>query len=587
MEGGPIPAINPGLVPTIPAGRLFTRLTTDETLLIRWLTATDPVFSEVMNRPIADSALRTLIIAKAVDQLSSNLGHQALYPFLIQPRVGSGTDQAAIPTDWIWDISIAAPVKWKQLRLARIRRLSGENGTTTGYTGILRLSFAAGIQGSSQETIILTCDYTIDSALTYQMQTLRPPTSSEDIGAINADESQTVAGYIIFKTMDTTQIAVTQFLDLVAPPIPPTISGTGGFYDSPAVYDIADSSAGGTTSSDDFSFVAVAHGTGMLTDSAWCPLPALNADIQTWLDSFNYPFDSTADRTSDIGIQIPRALFREFDLVAPAGDEPPGASSGLYFPVWMSRIELINSNTIRIFFSTHNVTEAETGGTPSLVAIEFASLDLVRSMIPGEVVQITPLNNLHLKGGANADQWHQGFGRGHVVLSNIWSDASIIGDFYGSFSAILTTPQDTVFPQSSGRLSSYGLSRVPKYAPTIGQARALLGSTSRLSQPIDPGAGNRYVCEQDVGLGNQIDLEAVPGIVPHAAIERYGYTGCNLQRTFILKITASELGTDPNFYQNVILPRMRVLLGRDPIFGDTYFTGVSWFRFNGDSWQST
>ena len=573
------------MVPSVPAGKLFTRLTTDDTLMIRWLVPLDAAYFESLNRPVADSALRVLILAKAVDQLSSSLGHQALYPFLVQPKVGSGTDQAAIPTDWIWDISIAAPAKWQNLRLARIKRTSGSNSDTGGYTGQLRLLFTASVQGSTQETVLLLADYTIDSALSYQTLTLRPPAAGEEIGGISPDEVQTVAGYITFRTLDVTQIATMQFLELVAPPEQLTDGNSDGFYDAPAVYDIVDSPAGGLAATNDFSFVAMAHGSGLLTDSAKAPLPALNADMQTWITSFNYPFDSTANRTSTVGIQLPVGLFREFDITAPAGDEPTGSSSSLYFPVWLSRAELVGSNHLRFYFSTHNTTEAETNGTPSLEAIEFAQMDLLRSMAPGDIVQIAPLSNLKLQQGSDSVQWQQHFGRGHVVLSAVWSDATIIGDMFGAFQAILNTPQDTDFPQSSGRISSFGVSRVPKYTPTVGQSRALLGSTSRRTQPIAPGAANRYITEQDTGIGNTVDLESIPGIIPHVALERYGHTGSSLQRTFVLELKAGNTGTDKNFYNNHVLPRMRALLGRDPVFGDCWYNGVAFRRFNGDSWQ--
>lgn len=573
------------MVPSIPAGNLFTRLTTDQNLNIRWLVAADPVYFEVLNRPISDITLRELILAKAVDQLAGSLGHQALFPFLVQPKVGSGTDQAALPADWIWDISIATPAKWRNLRLARIGRISGANDATMGYTGQLRLQFSASVAGSAQETILLLGDYTIDSALTYQVMALRSPNTGEVVGSIDSDEAQTVAGYITFRTLDITQIVTMQFFDLLAPPTPPTDSNNDGFYDTPAVYDLVDSAAGGTSATNDFSFVALAHGTGLMTDSVKAPLPALNADMQTWLNSFNYPFDSAANLTSTVGITLPAGLFREFNITAPAGDEPTGASSGLYFPVWLSRILLVSSNHITLFFSTHNVTETETGGSPSLAAIEFATLDLLQSYRPGEILAIVPIDNLELEEGTDAPLWQQHFGRGHVVLSNLWNDTGIISDFFSSFQAILTTPQDTDFPQSSGRLSSFGISRIPKYTPTIGQARALLGSTSRRTLPIDPGQNNRYITEADTGLGDQVDLEAQPGITPNAAIERYGFTGSSLQRTFYLEIDASQTGTDRNFYNSQVLPRIRVLLGRDPVFGDCMYNGVTFRRYNGDTWQ--
>jgi len=82
-----MPTISPALVPTVTPGNLFDRLTQDTTLNIRWLTATDPVLFEALNRPMADIALRQLIIAKAVDALQLRLSFQNLFPFLITTKV--------------------------------------------------------------------------------------------------------------------------------------------------------------------------------------------------------------------------------------------------------------------------------------------------------------------------------------------------------------------------------------------------------------------------------------------------------------------------------------------------------------------
>jgi len=78
-----MPTISPSLVPSVTPGNLFSTFTQDDTLNIRWLTATDPVFYEAMNRPHADIALRQLTMAKTVDLLSLSIGHQAMFPFLI------------------------------------------------------------------------------------------------------------------------------------------------------------------------------------------------------------------------------------------------------------------------------------------------------------------------------------------------------------------------------------------------------------------------------------------------------------------------------------------------------------------------
>lgn len=584
-----MPTIQPGIVKSIAPGSIFDSFVTDTTLAIRWLTATDPAYYEALNRPLADLEIQTLILAKAVDSIQVSLGRQNLFPFVVQPQVVSGASVANVPADWIWDISVALPVKWEQLRLAKIKRIAGFNETTGSYTGWLRLIFTAVVEGTTSEVAIFYADYEIDSVLAFQLARLNVVTTAEETVVIAAGEAQTVAGFIEFKTLLTSDIQVQAFLNLLAPPSPPLDSNGDGFFDFPAVYAIADTVAGGANVTDDFSITVISHGTGLLTDSAWTPIPPLGSDVQSWVDSFNYPFDSTANRTSQDAIVIPIGLFREFTIVAPAGDEPTSDVSGTFYPVWISRIELIGTTGaighLRFFFATHNITDAEIGGNPSEQLVEFATLDLLDNMSPGELVAITPLGNLLLADQTNPD-FGQHFGRGHVVLSDLWGTTGTgITSFFAAFTKILNNPADTLFAQSATRISSYGVSRVPKYIPTIGQSRALQGTTARLSSPITPSNANRYVCELDQGLGDQIDLEAQNGITPQVPIDRYGYTGSLCHRLVRLVVDAADIGNDPNYYDVQIAPRLRILLGRDPIFGDQWYNGTRFMTWNGDSWQ--
>lgn len=578
--------INPAMVPTKAPGTLFSALTGDDpTLNIRWLTALDPVFYEVFNRPLSDTILRQLVIAKAVDNLQLRLGHDALFPFIVQPLVASGTTEVDLPIGLIWDFHASMPKKWENLRLAKVKRISGTNGTE-GYTGKLRLIFTANIENSVTEVALFQSDFIIDSTLTYQLNRLTVVSSAEESVVINPGETETIAGFIIFRTMDLTLSSTQDFLDLVAPPTDTNDSDSDGEYDNPAIYEIVDSVAGGTAVTDDYSSVAISHGTGLMTDSAWNAIPQLDSDIQTWITSFNYPFDAGANRISTTGITIPNGLFREFDIAAPAGDQPTGDSSGTFYPVWINRIERIGtgSNQLRFFFATYNVTDTESDGTPSTNPIEFASLDLIRSYLDGRIIEITPIENLQLQSGLT--EFQQGFGRGHVVLSSIWDGTStIVADFFDSFDLIATTPPDTEFTLASTRISSFGLSRIPKYIPTIGQSQALVGSTERFTVPLPPSFDNRYVCEDDQGLGNQIDLEAQAGITPAVGIDRYGYSGALNHRIIKLVTDSEQVGSDNNFYETEVLPRLRILLGRDPQFGDFWFNGTRLFFFNGDTWQ--
>ena len=588
MEDFVIPTITPSMVPTKSPGTLFTALTGgDDTLNIRWLVATDPAMYEVLNRPIADVVVRQLVLAKAVDNLQIRLGHQTLFPYLVQPKISYGTTEVDIPIGWIWDIHVSLPKKWEQVRLAKIKRVAGLNGTTDGYSGVLRLVFTANIQNSTTEVAVFTADYNIASTLTYQPVRIAIATSPAESVVVNPGEEETIAGFIIFKTLDINVQSTLDLYNAIAPPIDPTDGNNDGYFDVPAVYEITDTIAGGPAVTDDFSSIVLSHGTGLLTDSAWNAIPQLNSDIQSWITSFNYPFDAVANRRSVDGITIPNGLFREFDIAAPAGDQPTGDASGAFYPVWINRIESIGVNVaqLRFYLATYNITDSNNGGTPSTTPVEFATLDLLRTYQPGDIIEINPVDNLLLKTAGDLN-FRQHFGRGHVVLSSLWDGTSQdVANFFDSFLSIVDIPPDTMFTQVATRISSFGISRVPKYAPTLGQSRALQGSTSRRTTPIHPSVDNRYICEQDQGVGNQVDLEAQAGIVPNAAIDRYGFSGALSHRVVRLVIDATQLGTDPAFYDSQVLPRLRILFGRNPAFGDFWYNGTRLMFNNGDSWQ--
>tara|TARA_R110000751_G_scaffold283523_1_gene386915 strand:+ start:445 stop:2037 length:1593 start_codon:yes stop_codon:yes gene_type:complete len=529
-----------------------------------------------------------LVLARAVDSLQLAIGKENLYPFLIQPVIAAGTAEQLIPAKWVWDMSASMPKKWENLRLAKIKRVSGLNSTSGGYTGALRLIFTANVQSNISEVAIFSTEYEIDSDLSYQPVRLDVVDSTEEPNPINPGESETVAGFLVFRTLDLQDQANLDFFDAVAPPADKTDTNGDGYYDNPAVYELADTVAGGETVTGDFSTSSLSHGTGLLTDSASNPIPELDSDINSWIKSFNYPFDVNANLTSVDNITIPPGLFKEFDITVPAGDQPTGDTSGTFYPAWINRIERIGTGgtQIRLFFATYNVTDADAGGSPSTTAIEFATLDLISSYTENEIVEILPNDNLQLNSSTEAANFTQHFGRGHVVLSSVWdSTTSTIGDFFAAINAIVDSPPDTEYSISSTRLSSFGTSRVPKYAPTKGESDALKGSTSGLASPKYPDYDNRYVTEQDQGLGDQIDLEVISGITPNTSIDRYGYTGALAHKVVKLVVSADTLGDDPNTYTNEVLPRLRALLGRDPAFGDFWHNGTRLMFYNGDSWQ--
>ena len=551
--------IPPSVIPLIPPGELFNRLSSDSTINIRWLTAADPAYFDAINRPIVDVAVRQFIIAKSVDQLGLRLGHLSLFPFLIPPRLvtGSGT-QVDLPLAWIWDLHASMPQKWEYVRLAKIKRLNGTNGSA-GYTGRLQLIFTAQVKGSINEVSVYSAEYTIDSPLTYQISRIHVPTIAEEPVVVDPSESSTIDGFIEFRTLDTTDPGVQTFLDSLVPgPIPTT-------------YEIADNLPGGSAG-DDYSLTSIPHGTGLLTSSASNLIPAMESDPNVWLESFNHPFRINASRTSttptSAPIMIPKGLFYEFDVCAPASDQPTGDTTGKYSPVWVNRIVRVDpgANDIKFIFATFNTTDQS-----STMPIEFAELLLSRTMVANTVLEIVPIDNLLLATGSAIDKFMQGFGKGHVVLSSKWGGStSEIEQFFDSLVPIIDDPPAAVFLQESTILSSFAISRNPKTVPTYGEAEALKGSTARRATPVYPSETNRYVNEQDRGKGDTVDFNA-QAIPPNVDIERYGFKGGLVRRFVTLIVNAA--GTNHDYSTN-ILPRLRILLGGDPVAGDQWFDGV-------------
>jgi hypothetical protein len=574
-----MPTINPALVPTVPPGSLFNEFTTDSNISIRFLNALDPVYFEALNRPMADIALRQLILAKTVDQLNFRLGHQAIFPYLVQPILMGSISQIPVPLGLIWDMHVSLPAKWQQLRLARIKRLDGSDGIGSndadasgssgqGLTGHIRLMFSAVEEASpSAELFVLQADYMINppAGQIYQVVRVSVPTIADAPNVIPAGEAMTVDGFIVFRTQDVTDPAIQAFFNNVPPPT--------------SSHDIA---AGG---SPDFATSALSHGTGMLIASAWNAIPTLDSDLQIFLSTLNYPFGLDANRTSTspvTNIVIPQALFREFNIVAPASDEPSGDVSGNFWPVWISRIQRndTSANELEFFFSTYNVS-----APPSTAPIEFASLTLDRTMTVGQVVPILPTNNLQGQTGTNANDFLQGFGKGHVALSSLWTGptGSGVSGFFDSFIPVIDVPAEVLFPKPNTRLSSWAISRVPTTVPTAGESAALRGSMDGVASP---NALNRYVVEADQGLGTKVDFAIAPALDPsrrnNTDIERFGFTGALAHRCVLLAVNSSGVAHD---YPNDILPRLRILLGRDPQFGDFWYDGVRLKFFNGDTWQ--
>lgn len=576
-----MPTIDPTLVPTISPGNMFYRFTEDTTLNIRWITSKDPVYFEVYNRPMADITLRQLIIAKAIDNISLRLAFLSIFPFLVPPKLNAGSGSIDLPMSWIWDMSASIPSKWEYLRLTKIKRISGTNTQTTGtsggtYTGSVRLIFAAQAKGSANETSLFYVDYKIDSTLTYQILRVQVVSSTEESDAVDAGEAGTIDGFVIFRTLDTSDSDIGAFFSTLEPPVVP-VYNPDSTYANPNVYEILDDST------DTYVIVAMPHGSGMLVVNASNPIPDANSDFNSWLSSSNYPFRINMSKTSVSGIEVPSALFREFNILAPSPDEPTDDISKLNSPVWLSTIERVDTlaNQLKFVFSTYTIGGS---GTPQIV--EFASMILERDYLSGRVVAIEPITNLLKDETSSSDNYLQGFGTGYVVLSSLWgATTDEISNFFDEFLAIVDVPAVATYAKESALLSSFAISRIPRYVPTVGQSAALVGSGARFTPARPPTDSDRYVTEGDTGLGDAVDFRTLDGfpedLRENTDIEPIGYSGTSVHK--LVKLVVSANGTSHN-YDTDVLPRLKCLFGRDPIFGDEWWDGTYFKKYNGDAW---
>jgi len=524
-----------------------------------------------------DITLRQLILAKAMDNLELQLSHMSLFPFLIPPKIVVGTTEYDLPIAWIWDMHESMPSKWQYVRLMKIMRISGDNGTTgtDTPTGSLRFVFSGQLVGSTTEVALFYADYRIDSNLTYQYVSTSICTDYEYPSHIDASEAATVAGHMVFRTLDLSDTTYLDFIRLLEPPTDTTDSNSDGIYDNPTSYYLADSQAGGSAD-DDYMVPALPHGTGILVVSAFNVVPPSDSDFNLWLSANNYPFRLDASRTSTDGITIPKALFREFNIVVPSPDEPTGDLSKLNSPVWISSIERLDDLAIQLkfVFSTYSTPLS---GVPSI--IEFATMTLDRTYVAGRVVKIEPLIDLFEK---NDLTFQQGFGSGYVVLSSLWGATTAeVTSFFDAFLPLVTIPPETIFAKASAILSSYSVSRVPKYTPTIGQSQAAQGTGSTFKVQKNPSSANRFVVELDTGLGDEVDFSAVAGFTENTDIENKGYKATSVRK--LVRLVVDSNG-DNHDYVIDVLPRLTYLFGRAPIFGDMWFDGTYFKLYSGDAW---
>lgn len=569
-----MPTIDSSLIPLVSPGNVFPTLTGSSTLQIRFLISQDPHFFDVYNRPLGDITVRQLIIAKSLDQLGLRISHQTNFPFLVPATVDVATSQVALPVSWIWDMNVSLPDSWENLRLARIQRFPGDSDLTDAdFTGTLRLIFTANSVGGSSEIALFYVDYLIESNLSFQIKDIKPATTSEYPTVIPSNQQGTIAGFVTFRTLDVENEA--EFFANLAPAVDATAVVTA--LECPTDYEITDTPAGGAAVDNDFSLVATSHGTGLLVVSAYNTVPPIGVDENSVLAALNFPWRSGTSLSSvDSLSTIPSLLFSDFSITAPQGDRTISLEEN--YPVTLTKIIRLDSDAdqLQFVFSTVNTII----GSTSSEMIEFASMVINRSGTPGDIVEITPRLNLRDNESSDSELSFQNFGSGFAILSSAWTTDAGISAFFDSFKGIVDDPASRSF---TAVLSDFSVQRSPLNIPTLGQASALEGSSSRRDVPLNPSDDNRYVTELDEGLGDSVTFTD-EGLEANDDINDVGYKGGRVNKSVSLIVNTAN---DAKFnYADHILPRLKLLLGRSPIHGDEWFDGTTFKRYDGlsNSW---
>jgi hypothetical protein len=314
-------------------------------------------------------------------------------------------------------------------------------------------------------------------------------------------------------------------------------------------------------------------------NSAYNVIPPIGVNSNSVLTALNYPWRTGTNLASlDQITTIPTLLFSQFILTAPMGNRFEVEKEN--FPVYLTKIRRLDENAeqLQLFFSTNDTII----GSTSEQLIEFCTLTLSRSDVgtngPGTVIEITPFNNLRNNNTPDAELFSQNFGSGFVILSSNWTTDSSVDDFFDSFLGIVDEPADRFF---LAQLNEFALHRTPPNIPTLGEDLALQGSTSRRAVPLYPSDENRYVLENDQGLGDKVDFRDFPEIETNKDINPEAYKGSLLSKSIILLVNTAN---DACFnYDEDLLPRLEVLLGRQPIHGDEWFDGTVFKKYDGIS----
>jgi len=540
-----MPSIDPDLVPSVSISDIFDELVTNNDYSVRWLTGIDPLYFDVYNRPISDMAMRQLIMAKALTNLSYRLNHQSNFPFVETPVVINGSETVNLPS-LMWDMHVTLLGSWTNLRLAKVARMSGVNGSSP--TGRIRFIFTA--DRNSVETHLFYVDYTINTTMTYQLDRINAVDMSWTTPNIPSNEEATINGYVIFKTLDVDDSVMAGFVSLVAPPESASAGdyGSDSDYDDPAVYAVADNTIGtifGAT---------INHGSGIVTSSAFNISVPTDTTIEPWLEAFNFPFNVSATRRSitPIVTTIPSLLFAELNINAPDDQK-----------AWISRIVRNDTPQSATFYLS-------TTGYDSTV-VEFAYFTITPTDDYKDEITVYPYETLY---DTTTSGQMQGFGNGRGILGPAFGTSEIT-DFFTALDTISDSPAILYFSQDATLLSMLALSLSSTTVPTSDMFDASSGTSGT------PSSTNKYVTEADSGRGDTVSLADEFGHV--SGISNTGYMQTRIQR--LVDLSIDHTGT---FTQDQLTERLKYLFGlessEDFEFGMMWFNGTSLNFFTGSEW---
>lgn len=259
-----MPSINPALIPSITGKNLFQALTEQEQINIRWMTNEDKVYFNHINRPMADLAVRQLIIAKSIVEFSLDVAAAGRFPFLLNPVIVDGASEVDVPDGLVNDFNIIHSLDASNMRLGRIDLLSSDMDGDD-FAGKLRLIFV--VTQDDEDKGLGYVEYDAASTLSFQRATFNVITDGslgfEPLG-INPSS---VTARVVLKTLDASDINIEEFYDFI-------LDGSGQYL-------LKDS-----TPTDELSTFSetVSMGTGLLRETVIHRLPGVEFNISTDID---------------------------------------------------------------------------------------------------------------------------------------------------------------------------------------------------------------------------------------------------------------------------------------------------------------